>query len=126
MLRNILLILIAFTFSLPVAWAGSTQVPVMMRAQDDLDTCALGKVVGLNPNGDNFLAVRSGPGTDYNILDKIHTNDEVWLFDYKDGWIGIVYGTRSVNCSPIKSDKPYSGPGKRGWVWEKYVTVIAG
>lgn len=106
--------------------AGDNRVPVMMHADGDLDTCAFGKVSGLNPNGDNFLAVRAGPGTSYAMIDKIHTDDEVWLFDQKGGWIGIVYGTNNVNCSPINADAPYTGPGQTGWVFGKYITVVAG
>ena len=43
-----------------LAVAQSLDVPVMVTANDDLDTCAVGEVYGLNPDGDNFLAVRAG------------------------------------------------------------------
>jgi len=101
-------------------------VPVMERADADLDTCAFGEVTGLNPDGDNFLAVRSGPGTNYRMIDKLHSKDELWLFDRKGSWIGVVYGSKDINCSPIDADRMYRGPGKAGWVHEKYVRLLAG
>lgn len=127
---RILSVFIALIFAaslshLPVA-ADELAVPVMMEADGDLDTCSLGKVVGLNPKGDNFLAVRAGPGTNFKMLDKIHTNDQVWMFSESKNWVGIVYGSQDINCSPIKTDKPYSGPGKKGWVHKKFITVLAG
>lgn len=101
-------------------------VPVMERANDDLDTCALGEVVGLKSDGDGFLAVRSGPGSDFAKLDEIHNEDRVWLFEQRGDWIGILYGANELSCSPIKQDRvvPYSG--KKGWVHENWVQIIAG
>ncbi|MEI4235374.1 hypothetical protein V8324_21335, partial [Roseovarius sp. D22-M7] len=29
------------------------------------------KVCGLNPNGDNFLALRAGPGSNYQMLERL-------------------------------------------------------
>ena len=115
---------VAFGFG-PVAVADPV-VPVMEIADGDFDTCAFGKVSGLNPRGDNFLAVRAGPGTNYKMLDKIHTNDKVWLFNEKGDWIGIVYDSEEVSCSPVKADRPYKGPGKTGWVHRKFITLLAG
>ena len=98
----------------------------MERADGDLDTCALGRVKGLNPRGDNFLAVRAGPGTRHKMIDKLHTGDEVWMFDRKGDWIGIAYGASDISCSPIKADRRYRGPGKTGWVHKAFIEVIAG
>ncbi len=107
-------------------FAADPVVPVMEIADGDLDTCAFGNVSGLNPGGDNFLAVRAGPGTNYRMLDKIHTGEKVWLFSHKGDWIGIVYGVEEVECSPVKADRPYKGPGKTGWVHKKFITLVAG
>ncbi|MDA4844124.1 SH3 domain-containing protein [Hoeflea poritis] len=101
-------------------------VPVMMWSDGDLDTCSLGAVTGLDPNGDNFLAVRAGPGTGHRMLDKIHTDDEVWIFDENNGWFGVAYGSPNISCSPIRGNRPYDGPGSTGWVFGKYVKIIAG
>lgn len=102
------------------------EVPVMERASDDLDTCALGEVFGLKSDGDGFLAVRSGPGSDFTKLDEVHNGDRVWLFEQRGDWIGVVYGVTELGCSPIKQDRivPYSG--KKGWVHGNWVQIIAG
>ena len=60
------------TLSLPVL-ANELDVPIIEHGeydgvpdseiQDILPTCGLSRVVGLDPAGDGFLAVRSGPGT---------------------------------------------------------------
>lgn len=106
--------------------AEQPDVPVMVRADGDMDTCALGQVSGLNPKGDNFLAVRAGPGSNNKMIDKLFTGDRVWMFDHKADWIGVAYGSDEIECSPIKNDKVYDGPGKSGWVHKKYVQLIAG
>lgn len=128
-MKKILSLMVALGIShvfVSMAFAEEPEVPVMMLAEGDLDTCGVGKVVGLNPKGDNFLAVRSGPGAKFRQLDKIHTNDLVWMFQYTGDWIGVVYGSDDISCSPIKADKPYVGPGKKGWVFKKFITLIAG
>ena len=123
-LRAMLVVTCGLLFGSAVA--GELDVPVMMWADGDLDVCSLGAVSGLNPDGDNFLAVRAGPGTGHRMLDKIHTDDRVWIFDENNGWFGVAYGRDEIECSPIPANRPYDGPGKTGWVYGKYVTVIAG
>ncbi|EDQ34128.1 Bacterial SH3 domain protein [Hoeflea phototrophica DFL-43] len=113
-------------FVVQPANAQSLDVPVMEYASDDLDTCALGEVFGLKSDGDGFLAVRSGPGSDFAKLDEIHNGDRVWLFEQRGDWIGILYGANEVSCSPIKKDRIVPYPGKKGWVHQKWIAVIAG
>lgn len=106
--------------------AQQLSVPVMERAVDDLDSCGYGKIVGLKADGDGFLAVRSGPGSRYSKIDEVHNGDDVWLFEQKGNWIGIVYDVSSVSCSPIDADRPASHKGKKGWVHKNWVQLIAG
>jgi len=106
--------------------AQSLDVPVMERASDDLDTCTLGEVAGLNPKGDGFLAVRSGPKSSFRKIDEIHNGDQVWLFDRRGKWIGIVYDVQSLSCSPINTDRAVPYRGKKGWVHENWIKEIAG
>jgi uncharacterized protein YgiM (DUF1202 family) len=101
-------------------------VDVMERADDGLDTCAYGQVVGLKSDGDGFLSVRTGPGTKYESFDELKNNDKVWLYEEKDGWYGIVYGVAEQNCSPVDNDRPVETDGKKGWVFGKWVEVLAG
>lgn len=128
--RSFLIALAGSTFALPVISAAKAQdldVPVMERASDDLDTCALGKVAGLKADGDGFLAVRSGPGSNHRKLDEIHNEDLVWLFDQRGKWIGIVYGVGyDMSCGAIEKDRPVPHPGKKGWVHENWIEFLAG
>ena len=101
-------------------------VDVMERADDGLDTCAYGQVAGLKSDGDGFLSVRTGPGTKYDSFDELKNNDKVWLFEEKDGWYGIVYGVDEQNCSPVEKDRPVDTIGKKGWVFGKWIVVLAG
>jgi len=118
--------LIAMVLSHTASRAGDLEVPVMVRADGDLDTCALGGVTGLNPKGDNFLAVRSGPGTNYAMIDKLHAKDQVWMFGQQGSWVGVVYGVNELSCSPVAKDHAYQGPGKKGWVHKKFLIILAG
>lgn len=106
--------------------AQSLDVPVMERADEDLDTCAYGKVTGLKADGDGFLAVRSGPGTQFAKIDELVNEDEIWLFEQRGKWIGIAYGTSNVDCSPINADRELQTNGKKGWVHENWIIVLAG
>ena len=93
------------------------------------DACSTGQVAGLDPNGDNFLAVRSGPGTRNRQIDTLHTGDLVAVCDQSGQWYGVVYGgSECVGGSPeaVTQNGPYRGPCASGWVFSKYVPIIAG
>lgn len=130
-------IAIALTLALlmtTAAEAQSKRVPVMVGGDDGVDACmSLGEVVGLNPKGDNFLAVRRGPGTKYKKIDEIHTGDEIFVCDEKGDWYGVVYPDlnedEDMDCevsSPIEERDEYSGDCISGWVHSRYVEIIAG
>ena len=68
------------------------------------DACSrFGKVRGLDPNGDNFLSVRTGPGTSYDEIDRIYNGDGVSICTQQGKWLRVKYGNG------------------RGWVYGKYV-----
>lgn len=72
--------------------------------------CASSTVTGLDPNGDGFLAVRAGPGTQHRKIDEIHNGDVVSTCDSQGPWVAIVYG-----------------PSKRkGWVHGRWLKPLAG
>jgi len=77
-------------------------------------------VLGLEPNGDGFLSVRSGPGTGFKKLDEIYNGDNVRIFAEQWPWVGIVYGMipnwGSGQCS-IPSDL------SRGWVHTNWLDI---
>lgn len=127
-IKSHLAVCIAATASLHcvTAVANDLIVPVMERSQGDLDTCALGSIIGLKEGGDGFLAVRSGPGTEYNKIGELNNGDRIWLFDQKGQWIGIIHHVDEVSCGPIKSDRIVPHEGRKGWVHENWVKVIAG
>lgn len=105
-------------------------VDVMIGGDADYDACgSVGMVTGLDPQGDNFLAVRSGPGTGYEQIDSLFSGDEVFLCDRRDRWHGIVYGPPGTDCgvgSPVAGRQGYLGPCRSGWVFDRYIRVIAG
>lgn len=114
-----------------VAAEGPAPVPVWVGGEEALDACPSTAVVsGLRPSG--FLAVRSGPGTGYTQLDELHNDDPLQICATSpDGlWYGVVYGGHGdIDCgvaSPITPKRPYTGPCASGWVYTKWVVVIAG
>lgn len=112
-------------------------VPVVVGDDVPIDaaSCSLGQVTGLDPQGDNFLAVRGGPGTDHAQIDALHEGDLVYTCDAHGRWMGIVYepgatqGSSTGHCgvpAPISPRQPYVGPCRSGWVFDGYVEIIAG
>lgn len=74
--------------------------------------CGGSRVTGLDPNGDNFLAVRSGPGSNYRKIDELHSGDRVRTCDIKGNWVGVFYG--------------FGGNRQSGWVHRNYLAEEAG
>lgn len=125
-----LLAIALFVAAVPSALAAGPRVPVEVGGYDDLDAClSYGRPQGLNPRGDNFLAVRAGPGSTYRKIDELHSGDGFYICDETDnGWVGIVYGDDD-DCdvsSPIDERMAYDGPCLSGWVYGRYVEVTAG
>lgn len=109
-------------------------VPVMVGDGLDqpYDACSsLGRVTGLNPAGDNFLAVRGGPSTDFVKLDEVYTDNLVMVCEERSGWFGIVYergggGPERCGVGQPLERQAYRGPCRSGWVFGRYVEIIAG
>lgn len=124
-------LVLASSLSLPAM--GQDSVPVLVGGEVNYDACgAIGAVTGLDPKGDNFLAVRTGPSTDYAQIDSLHSGDEVHLCDQQGNWYGILYqsgGGGAGDCgvgTPIDKRGPYVGPCLSGWVYGDYVIGFAG
>lgn len=102
--------------------------PVYYGGAEDYDACpVVGEVRGLNPRGDNFLAVRAGPGARHRMLDKLHTRQLVFVCEERGGWLGIVYGRTDCEVNfPILMRSVYRGPCRSGWVSRKFIAEIAG
>ncbi|WP_017672541.1 hypothetical protein [Blastomonas sp. AAP53] len=103
--------------------------PVMLKADDGLDPCALGAITGA---GEGAIMVFPSNTTDPDAIDFMSDGEQVWLCDGDEGsdMIGIVYSRDpDVDCgvgSPVSADRPYAGPCKTGWVKAQWVQVIAG
>jgi hypothetical protein len=127
------LIALALASSASAMPAGSKPV-IVGKNGDDLDACLSNAIVsGLNPRGDNFLAVRAGPSTRAAKLAELKTGHALWVCDASaDGaWMGVVYNRagEAFDCevgSPVPQPVAYAGPCRSGWVAARYVTVIAG
>jgi hypothetical protein len=114
-----------------LACSGSVlDVPVMTGGAADSDACgASGKVTGLDPQGDGFLAVRSGPGVGYRRIAKLRNGDEVFLCATAGNWIGIVFSPVKQDCgtgTPRPKREAYRGPCLAGWVYHRYIAMQAG
>lgn len=103
-------------------WASENAVPVMVGSSDGTDSCDFGNVHSLNPRGDGFLAVRSGPGEKYPMIDRLYNNNRVDICDKHGAWKGIVYGESGQDCEISHDRQPYNGPCKSGWVHKKWVS----
>ena len=84
---------------------------------DKHGNCGQTRVWGLNPNGDGYLAVRSGPGTQYGKIDELHNGDWVFIFAESMPWMGVVYGVpSSAHCNVPPN-------ARRGWVHSKWLDI---
>ena len=107
--------------------------PVRIGMDGLADACTgVGRVVGLNPRGQNYLSVRAAPRTSAAERDRLRFGQNLHICDRSaDGrWLGVVY-TRNPrqNCNvatPVSSPRPYPGPCRSGWVSSRYVADIAG
>jgi hypothetical protein len=72
--------------------------------------CAGSIVSGLDPNGDGFLAVRTGPGSNFAKIDELHNGDMVRTCAMNERWVGVYYGQ----------------PRRKGWVHSNWLVDGAG
>lgn len=102
--------------------------PVIVGGDANYDACGVeGVVHNLDPDGDNFLAVRDGPGKNHRILGKLVTGDRVHICSERGGWLGVVYGPGNCRVStPIAQRSAYAGPCDAGWVHRNFIREVAG
>ncbi len=112
------------------ATAQPVEVPVIeMEGDGHAATCSGSVVAGLDPQGDGFLAVRSGPGTGYAMIDRLHNGDRVAVFGARGDWVGIAYGTRPDDWPDLCAN---AGPARalrgsqQGWVHRNWLRHVAG
>ena len=124
-------VLLTMLLGANAALAGGSKVPVIYGKEAELDACPSGgEVQNVDKGSDQFLALRSGPGTNYDMVAKLKTGQKFAMCDSKPGWIGIiVFPNEKDLCGADSSQKkpiPYNGPCLSGWVSEKYVKQISG
>ena len=119
------------TFNLPVDRATATagekdlDVPITEEGGDgQMANCSSSTVYGLKADGDGFLGVRSGPGTQYRKIDELYNGDVVSVFEARGKWAGVVYRTEIVDCASTGTRPvPYEN---KGWVHTKWLKDLAG
>ncbi|WP_442679978.1 hypothetical protein ACSBM8_01870 [Sphingomonas sp. ASY06-1R] len=121
-------LLTAFVAAPGLTAASAPSVPVHYGGSTEDDACSdFGVVAGLDPKGDNYLSVQSGPGgKPYRQLDRVHTDQRLLVCEEKGMWLGVVYskGHNDADCgvtSPRAQRAAYRGPCRSGWVYRKYV-----
>jgi hypothetical protein len=112
------------------AQQGKLDVPIVVGGTQ-LDACgSIAVVKRLDPAGDNFLSVRSGPGATYREIDRLKTKDNVIICGEKGVWFAAIYPwSNKSDCkvgTPWPKRAPYTGPCKSGWIHSKFVEIIAG
>jgi hypothetical protein len=127
MQRSLFSAVIATAALSSIALANDLDVPILEEAGNgEVATCMSSMVSGLKANGDGFLAVRSGPGSQYRKIDELHEGEIVLVFDGHGEWAGVVYRSPNARCSSI-STKPHPVLyEKRGWVHTRWLKPFAG
>src|SRR5438132_1015418 len=96
-------LLLAATFAAPAPFASAQRridVPVILGGSPNLDACGgVGQIVGLDPYGDGFLSVRSGPGgRPYSEIDRLYNGNRVHVCGNRGPWYQIVYPAGPADC----------------------------
>ncbi|AGB73759.1 hypothetical protein RHSP_12272 [Rhizobium freirei PRF 81] len=108
------------------AAGGDLDVQILEEGGDgQVANCSSNMVAGLKANGDGFLAIRSGPGSQYRQLGELHNGDMVIAFQQRGQWAGVVYGseTPNVRCHSTKTHPlPYKN---KGWVNANWLKLVA-
>jgi hypothetical protein len=96
-----------------------------------MDACGgIGQVTGLNPAGDNFLNLRSAPGLQGAVLERLGPGRRLIVCDEDDTglWLGVIVDD-GLDCriaDRVPQRVAYRGPCRSGWVFARYVTLLAG
>ncbi|MDD9726445.1 SH3 domain-containing protein [Roseovarius sp. SK2] len=66
-------------------------------------------VKGLDPNGDGFLALRTGPGSKYQQIGNLHNGDAAYIYGGQGKWLYVENG--ALNGKEAKF---------RGWIYNAW------
>jgi len=100
----------------------------------DTDACgSSGTIMGLDPHGDGFLSVRSGPGgKPFREIARVFNGQHVYICEERGNWFGVVYPPDNGDphacgvLSPVRMRSAYTGPCQYGWISKRYVGDLAG
>lgn len=111
--------------------AAMAEQSVMVGGDATLDACsAVGVVSGLKPVAGNFLALRAAGNANSKMIAKLENGQQLFICEEKSDWIGVVVpNEKDANCgvtSPIAQQGSYTGDCASGWVYRKYVELLAG
>jgi hypothetical protein len=102
-MKRLLLIAAALAALTTASIANRLALPVIVGGEQDYDACgSSGTVEGLNPHGDGFLAVKAGPGLNFERIDKLYNGMQVYICGEQGDWFAIVYsrtGSWSARCN---------------------------
>jgi hypothetical protein len=106
----------------PGKYAGGSPLAVTVGGDAGEAACPAQASVWLR--GSATLAVRAGPGTAFERIDRLGNGTRVFVCDRSGdaGWVGIVYG--SADCglaAPITPPRAYQGACRSGWVRSSYL-----
>ncbi|EAQ02887.1 hypothetical protein OB2597_15935 [Pseudooceanicola batsensis HTCC2597] len=108
-----------------LAGANDLDVPITENPYRDCEAAwySIGQVQGLNPDGDGFLSVRSGPGSHFRKLDEVYNGDRLTIYEARGDWFGVVYRDdgSDFGCSTTPRPLPYRF---KGWVHRNWVRVL--
>ena len=84
---------VTLALAAPVS-AQQLDVPFDTFCPPDAQAACFGaaEVMGLDPNGDGFLAVRTGPGSNYPMIGQVHNGDRVGVYARRGDWHAISFG----------------------------------
>lgn len=110
------------------AGAQSLDVPVReMQGDGEAATCGVSEVVGLKADGDGFLAVRSGPGSDYRKIGELKNGDRVEVYDRRGDWVGLVMPNGRIDqtdaCAHNGPARDLTGTGI-GWAHGRWLNYL--
>ncbi len=98
-----------FAFMLS-AFAGPTLAQNVVIPPDRAPQDSGCQVRGLDPNGDGFLALRSGPGTEYLQIGSLRNGDAAYIYAPRKGrWIYVENGSMGGREAKF-----------RGWIYDAW------
>ena len=98
---------IIFTLALLAAGTANAQNVIVPSGPYITDTGCL--VKGLNPNGDGFLALRTGPGTNHSKIGELRNGDAAYIRKCQGKWCYVENGSRNGREARFS-----------GWIYDKW------